>query len=356
MKNVCFTLFTLCLTSASIMCSKNSENTTPTGPENKASGEVTVSTMTYNGWENSYELTNGLVTVVVVPAIGRIMFYGFVDGPNILWDDPSLYGKTLPYGAPYRENGQITWANFGGDKVWPTEQSQFPVINGRSWPPDHWFDGGAHQAQEIPNGVKITSQVSQYCGAQSIREITLDPESSQLFIQQTIKKVRTAQNSSIEPIDYTIWNVTQIRNPGMALFNLNPSSSLPNGIYLWQEQAGANISISDHVAAFVPHPTRSQKAGADSDYWLGAIVDNTVIGEFFRREAGTYPDNGLSAEVYTSAQYTELELLSPFARLSNGESRQFDISWRLYKLPTDAVSTSQKRSAAVAWLNSYREE
>ena len=139
----------------------------------------------------------------------------------------------------------------------------------------------------------------------------------------------------------------------MALFNLNPNSQLNNHIYLWQQEARANISISGDVAAFVTHATNSQKAGADSDFWLAAIVDNSVIGEFFRLQTGTYPDNGLSAEVYTSTEYTELELLSPFARLSTGQSMNFDISWRLKKLPSDATSNSQKRDAAVVWLNSF---
>lgn len=332
------------------MCSKDSKNDNPTGPSDpQASGEVSIKPIEYNGWNGSYELDNGLVKVVVVPAIGRIMHYGFTDGDNVLWHDPSYYGKTLPYGQRLPNN---EWANFGGDKVWPTEQSQFPAINGHAWPPDHWFDGGAHQAEEIANGVKITSQVSKYCGAFVEREIALDPNSSELVIKQTIKKVREAENASVEPIDFTIWNVTQIRSPQMALLNLNPSSSLPNRIYTWSQEAASHLSVSGDVAAFVPG-SNSQKVGADSDYWLGAIVDNVVIGEFFRLQNGAYPDGGLSAEVYTEPRYTELELLSPFASLGLGQTTQFDISWRLKKLSSDAKTASQKRSAAVEWLNSF---
>ncbi|MBN1558905.1 hypothetical protein JW998_01555 [candidate division KSB1 bacterium] len=353
MRNLFTIILFLFLGVLSTMCSKQSENIGPTDPA-AATGEVTITKVVYSGWNDAYEMTNGLVKVVVVPAIGRIMYYGFSDGVNILWNNPSFYGKTLPYGQPYRENGAVTWANFGSDKVWPTEQSQFPVINGYSWPPDHWFDGGAHAADEIANGVRLSSQVSNYCGAQSSREIVLDPHSSELTISQTIKKVKKAQNSSVEPIDYTIWNVTQIRSPKMALFNLNPQSRLENRIYLWQEGARANLATSGDIATFVPHPSNSHKAGADSDFWLAAIVDNVVIGEFFRLQAGVYSDNGLSAEVFTCPDYTELELLSPFARLNVGQTMHFDISWRLSKLPSDAVSNTQKRDAAVLWLNSFK--
>ena len=135
MKNLWHISLFLYLGVVSTMCSKESSDNNPTSPSAEPTGEVTITKTTYNGWENSYEMTNGLVKVVVVPAIGRIMYYGFADETNILWNNPSYYGKTLPYGQPYRENGAVTWANFGGDKVWPTEQSQFPAINGYSWPP-----------------------------------------------------------------------------------------------------------------------------------------------------------------------------------------------------------------------------
>jgi|GEM_PF-549902 len=329
------------------VCSKDSDNGTD------PSVEEGVRTMTWHGWENSVEINNATTKVIVVPAIGRIMYYGFQDGNNVLWNNPQFFGKTLPEGKPYTQNGNVVWANFGGDKVWPTEQSRFPEINGRGWPPDHWFDGGRHDYELLENGVVITSQVSDYCGARISREIILDDETSELTINQTITKVKRAQNNSVEPINFTIWNVTQIRNPLMNLFNLNPNSSLENGYKLWQEEAGANFNVYDNTGVFLPDPGRSQKAGADSDEWLAAIVDNTVIGEFFSYQPGEeYPDGGLSAEVYTSPEYTELELLSPFEKLRIDESLNYTIKWRLHKLPSDASSMDAKRKAAVEWLNS----
>ena len=69
---------------------------------------------------NSIEIANPEVRVVVVPAIGRIMYYGFVGGENILWSDPELHGQVLPDGQPnVDEEGQYVWTNFGGDKSGP---------------------------------------------------------------------------------------------------------------------------------------------------------------------------------------------------------------------------------------------
>ena len=58
-----------------------------------AMAQVTVEEIEYEGWARSIEIANPDVRVVVVPAIGRIMYYGFVGGENILWSDPELHGQ-----------------------------------------------------------------------------------------------------------------------------------------------------------------------------------------------------------------------------------------------------------------------
>lgn len=48
----------------------------------------------YRGWSNSIVLSNGVVEATVVPAIGRIMQFRFLDeadGP--FWENPALFGR-----------------------------------------------------------------------------------------------------------------------------------------------------------------------------------------------------------------------------------------------------------------------
>jgi len=326
-----------------LLCSDKSEVTKP------KTSEEGVTKMKWNGWDDCYQISNATTQVIVVPAIGRIMFYGFKDGPNILWTDSRLYGQTLPSNL----QSVKSWTNFGGDKVWPTQQDDFGKINGMSWPPDPWFDGAPHTVKELEDGVEITGPVSNYCGAQSIREIRLAEDGSRLLINQRLKKIKKAQIRSVEPIRHTIWNVTQIKSPLQALFNLNPDSKFSNGYYIFPTGGAENFSVEGGTGILVPHVSKSQKAGADSDKWLAAIIDNVVFGEFFTFDpAGVYPDNGCSAEVYTSGDYTEIELLSPMQYLDINQEISFNIEWELYQLPDNAKSTAEKRTAAVDWLNS----
>jgi len=317
---------------------------------------VRVEKINYHGWQESYKISNEQVEVVIVPAIGRIMYFGFNNSENILWNNPIFYGRILPKGNPLTKDGKIIWANFGGDKIWPTQEDQWQDINGRSWPPDHWFDGGEHTAEQIEDGIRITSPVSEYCGARSIREIILAGDGAELTIKQTIEKVQQADNSAVEPINYTIWNITQIRSPLMALMNLNPNRRLSKRYKLFRPNTAENFSVEGDIGILLPDRSKKQKVGADSDYWLAAIIDNLVFGEFFRFQQGKdYPDGGMSAEVYTEPDYTEIELLSPLKQLAIGEMMHFTITWRLHRLHADAETDKQKREAAIEWLDKYAE-
>lgn len=311
-----------------------------------------VAEIDYQGWKRSIEISNGHAKLVVVPAIGRIMHYGFIDGANILWSDPSLHGQTLA-GEPKRNKaGKYVWTNFGGDKVWPNEQSDFKRINGYSWPPDHWFDGGPHQIEMLGDGVIMTSAVSNYNGARSIRTIQLAPTGSRVNIGQQIEKLQTAR---AEPLRYTIWSVTQLIPPREVLFNLNPLSKFSLGYYVFPSSRATalkNFKLEGRIGVFLPDPLKCQKTGADSNHWLAAIVDNTVIAQFFRRvPAQSYPDGGLSAEVFTCPNYTELEVLSPLMTLQVGQRMQFSISWELHRLEDGFGTAEQRRAAALDWLS-----
>ena len=316
-----------------------------------ALGQVEVRTIEYCDWPESVEITNADARVVVVPAIGRIMYFGFRDDDNILWNDASQYGRVLPPGGAFEEDGKYAWTNFGGDKVWPTEQDQFERINGHAWPPDHWFDGGAHALQVLPDGVRISSPVSEYSGARSVRTIRMAPQGSRVTIHQELEKVKPAARDELEPLSFTIWNVTQILSPEEVLFPLNPHSGLQKRFRPWDDTAEDHFEIEGDIGIFVPDDEDSQKVGADTDRWLAAIVGTTVMAEFFRRDSTqSYPDGGMSAEAFSCLDYTELELLSPLTCLHIGEAMSFAISWELNRLPRDAQTPEARRQAAVTWL------
>ena len=81
-------------------------------------------------------------------------------------------------------------------------------------------------------------------------------------------------------------------------------------------------------------------------------LSSFFICDAMKREAGkTYPDDGLSIEVFTSPAklgYTELELLSHLAPLVPGEKLEWSVFWELKKLENN--SSQLKREETIAWV------
>jgi hypothetical protein len=317
---------------------------------------VNVRELEYCGWTRAVEIRNAGTRVVVVPEIGRILSYGFVDGPNVLFEDPALAGRMLPgEGRFHEEAGAPEWLNFGGDKVWPTEQSRWPETNGLDWPPDPWFDGGAHSCTLLPDGVSLTSAVSRFNGARITRTLRLASAGTRLSIDQRIEKVQAGMNPQAEPIPFTMWSVTQIRTPEQVLLPLRAGSRHPGR---WRDYAmdghscAHNVALEGDVAVFRPASSGSQKIGVDAGPWLAGIVDGHLMAQRFRFDtAGVYPDGGLSATVFTCPSYAELELMSPFAPLAIGQTLDFPIAWELHRLPGSCGTAASRRVAALALLS-----
>jgi len=322
-----------------------------------AEAQVKTELITYNGWTNSIQLTNKEIKLVVVPQIGRIMHFSFLNEKNLLYENSQFHGQTYSVENPYKEDGKIAHAAFGGDRIWPTIQDSFKVLNGSRGLSDPWIDGSKWEYELVNNGVQITSRVSDFIGAKVTRTITLNPEGTTVNIQQKMEKVKRGKQKRLEPIPLTIWNLSKITTPDFTLIPLRERSSFENGIFIptWPDNinsAWKNYSRIGDVGMLIPDPELFQKVGADSKGWVAGVTGNIVFGEFFQfNEKEVYPDGGTSATIFTCSDFTELECLSPVKKLTPGKSIQFDIQWKLHKIE-DTNNITRKRKQAIAWLKS----
>lgn len=319
-----------------------------------------VQTIDYREWKDSVEITNAECRVVVVPAIGRIMHYGFRDGENMLWENFALAGARLPDPDTASFPGSAEWLNFGGDKVWPMEQAQWLAVNGRAWPPDPWFDGAPHEVRLTPHGCVINGPVSRFNGCRSVREIGLAASGTALSIRQRIEKIRPVPSEAGGPLRFTNWNVTQIRRPERVLFPAKPRD--PGGSwyhdYVFEGESasgclGKRPEARGETGVFTPDPVRSLKIGADTDGWLAGLAGEALMVERFERVPGAaYPDGGLTVAAYSCPDYAELEIMSPMEPLGLGQSLCFDIAWGLTAL--SASSAEERLEEAVGVLAGTR--
>src|SRR4051812_12550633 len=64
-------------------------------------------------WPDAIRLSNGDVNLFVIPSIGRIMRFGYSDGPNVLWTNPKLrpraVGETVEEPAKQTATTKPVW-------------------------------------------------------------------------------------------------------------------------------------------------------------------------------------------------------------------------------------------------------
>src|SRR5690348_2549005 len=179
-----------------------------------ASADVSVTQIRYTNWDGAWKIDNGTCAMVVVPQIGRVMSFSLADGRNVLWNNPELAGQTVP-----RDDN--TWHNFGGDKVWPTQQDWWIKYTSRNgWPPPYSFDGAPQTAEQIDGGVRMTSPKSPEFGTQTVREFVMDPTGPVVRVRQWFTK------SEGKPVTMSLWTVTQVRTPDDALLPIERPAAL----------------------------------------------------------------------------------------------------------------------------------
>ena len=292
-----------------------------------AQAEVSIKTIDYHGWKDAYRLSNGTVEVIVVPQIGRIMHYGLVNGPNMLWNNADLAGKTTDLASGVKD-----WNNYGGDKLWPAPQSRW------GWPPDPVIDSAPQKVKALPNHhLLMVGQASQTAGVRFEREIALEPTGTRVTLINTI--INTGQKNGPATVDWGVWEVAQVDDPAEARLMLNKHGLFPDGFHILSDKPLLPEAFrrTDTQLILKRHPQTSAKVGGDApEGVLEAIVKGFKFTVSTVHEAGAaYPDGGCAQEIYTStdpAKYVELELLGPMQALKPDAARQFVTHWNLTKM------------------------
>ena len=280
-----------------------------------------VERITYQSWPGALRLFNGTAEAVIVPSIGRVMRYGYVGGENLLWEDPKLFGQR---GAGV---DQKTWRNFGGEKVWPWPQSDWPRYGGREWPPPIEVDQRPHEATVVDRStVRLVSPVLPGYGVRVARTFRLAPTGSRLTM--TIEFIPTRdQRPPAVP-----WTVAQLRVPDLMMARLAPGAGTaykPMDKFDWP---GVK-RIDTRALQLERTPGRAEKIGIDADLLIW-VKGSTF---FVQRSLSAVSSDFAPAEraqIFSQKgkdSYVEYEFVAP-----RGE-RSMTVTWELQDLPRDSA-------------------
>lgn len=341
-------------------------------PAQTASAPAIVEQTTYRGW-NAYKLSNGLVTLYVVPDIGgRVIQYELAGHP-FLFVNPALAGRVFP--PEENGGGKGGWKNYGGSKLWPAPQGwerddQWPG------PPDPVLDGGVYRGEitRVEAGqaaVTVTSPADPRTGVQLARTITLAPGGTQ------VRHECVMRNISRRPVRWAIWEVVQqeaadpedpekFNNDLWAYCPLNPQSVHPKGFTPLYGQVTHPSWRPDYERGLmtVRYDYRVGKVGLDSRAgWLAVVngrTDHCFVARFHWSEGTPYPDNSsvefwlngagefiLNGVVLTNAPnrletpyLMESEVLGPLVELQPGHETRFQIDWFATRCPRPVVEVT----------------
>lgn len=250
----------------------------------------------------SHRLSNGEVQVEVVPAIGRIVYYGPVDGPNMLWTDPA---------AP--EHIAADWVNWGGDKIWLWPQEQWKARTGKAWPPPG--DRLAYSWKVDARTIIFTSPPIPGWDLRIVRRIEMERLGTQVKITSTLEPAGPNPAAGV-----TLWQVAQVPVPDKLTAVARPSTlvQLDPKLKPWTEIKPVGAQLVFHRP-----PNDGAKVGFDG-HQISALYNHTwFIQRMARSKDGTYR-TGERAQIFSlpdndktlpdgMPSYVELEFTAPFA-------------------------------------------
>jgi hypothetical protein len=273
----------------------------------------------YHGWKNSYRLTNGEVELVVTTDVGpRIMRYGFVDGPNLLYECAAQLGNC----------GEPWWLMRGGHRLW---------IAPETIPETYALDNGpVHVALSGECTIALTAEVEPETKLRKRLIITLAADGS-------VRLQHQIANRGPSIVRWAIWAITALATGGTAFAafpmrashedQLQPTHPLVMWAYTdfsdprWMFTKKYLILRQD---SSLPD---SQKAGLfNTDTFSAYLLGSNLFVK--RCTADTklpHPDFHCSFQTFTNPDFLELETLGPLIKLAPDETATHVESWSLHR-------------------------
>lgn len=273
----------------------------------------------FRGWPESYQLSNGLVDLVVTGDIGpRVIRYGFCGGPNFFKEFDEMMGGS----------GEDRWMIRGGHRLWKGPEDRQAT---------YALDNGPVAIVAEGNRITATQPVEPETGLQKTLRVTLHPETTDVEVFHRI------ENTNQLPVELAAWTPTVMAPGGVGITGWPPRGTHPemlepsNPIIMW-----AFTDLSDPRWTFTKKylllrqdPTNPvpQKLGHFNKHTWGAYA---LHGGLFVKQyypagrAEEHPEFGASFEIFTNGDFLELETMGPVTRLAPGEALTHVERWTLH--------------------------
>lgn len=277
---------------------------------------VKIKQIDYKGWKDCVHMSNGIVELVLVTAVGpRIIHYGFAGDENMFYVNENQIGQT----------GGDIWKNYGGHRLWHGPQEGYRPNEPDNEPVRVEISGNTvHLIQNTEKNARMEKKIS----------ITMSPDSTEVILNHEMV------NHNIWPVKYTVWALTQMRPGGRSIVPVKRPESgfLSNFAFVhwgFSRIDDRRLQIrKEHIALdFEDGNSQWFKLGFENrDGWAAYFYQNTAfVKNFDFQEEAEYPDRGCNYETYVDDEFMELESLSPIRVVQPEHSITHQERWMLLK-------------------------
>ncbi|MBX3747971.1 MAG: hypothetical protein KF833_21905 [Verrucomicrobiae bacterium] len=292
----------------------------------------------FQGWTDvlRIESRDALPRAIVAPSVGgRVLFYGFRDD-NLLWLDPSLTGSTLATVGSGFEPGGFQCA------IGP-EVEAIPSLPELSVGPWSW-------TSRRPYSLQLRAPEDRSVRVELEKDIVFDPATGDLGFVHRMKN--TADRDSA----YCLWHRIACQPGGFALLPVHPQSRFPAGWsirrdtdrgyrYDGVQPESPDVRILDGVLVARTGGDFTQLGTDGTEQWLAyALGRSLFVIHFPTFSTAVYSEGGNTATITWDRRRTELQPLSPEARLRSRRTYEFPMKWALVELPSPVTSHEEARA------------
>ncbi len=269
----------------------------------------------YKNYGKCLCLDNGRIKLICTIDVGpRIVFFGFSDGENVLFEDVDRNFYEI-------NNGYGVWYAYGGHRIWCA-----PEVMPETYLPDN----SKVEADFNGNTLILTPAKTKF-DKQFELVITMSDDNS-VTIENRIT------NCSDKPVKFAPWSVTGLAAGGTEIIPLcrEDKGFLPNrtmALWSYSNIRDERFILTDKYALLRQDPKEKKafKAGFNVTGKQIVYVNGRRIFRmsFDSYELTEYPDFCCNFETYTNDLFLECELLGELKDYQPGETASIREKWEL---------------------------
>ncbi len=276
----------------------------------------------YGVWEHAYKVTNGEAELIVTASNGpRVIHYGLTGGQNFF--------RVFQDGKGFNNKSKLgEWFIMGGHRLWAAPE----LVPGTYYPDNNPVKIDVH-----PDGLTATPPPETAVGLQ--KQMTIKMAETGTGVEVTHK----ITNIGGFPVEIAAWVLSVMAQGGVGITALPPRGTHPevlaptNPLIMW-----AFTDLSDRRWIFTkkylalkqdPRNNVPQKLGYfNKDIWAAYLLNGEAFVKRCKADPSKpYADMGSAFEIFTNADFLELETLGPLEKLNPGDSLTHVENWSLHK-------------------------